>query len=77
MTKFVVPIRIEFDGTVLVESNSEEDAAKIAVLHITAGLDTANVNWSDKSIRNVTWNPNGYVAIRDNESVEEYEEEEI
>ena len=77
MTKFVVPIRIEFDGTVLVKSNSEEDATKIAVLHIIAGLDNVNVNWSDKSIKHVTWNPNGYVAIRDNESVEEYEEEEI
>ena len=73
MTKYRVPVKISFDGAVLVEAEDEEEAAKTAVLYIGSHIETVRTFDNLKVLKIVTEDI-GYTEIRDNESIEEVEE---
>ena len=73
MTKFRVPVKIEFDGAVLVEAEDESEAEEIACGNITAFLGQVFDNNSDKVLDNV-FDMRGYAYLRDDESIEEAED---
>lgn len=74
MTRFLIPVTIEFDGTVMVKANTQEEAEILAVTKVVAKLESGNLTFDGECIDQVTYNPTGYPRLRDNESVEEREE---
>lgn len=74
MTKYRVPIKLSFDGAVLVEAKDEEEAEKIAILYVGSHIGTVRVCDNLKVLKIVTEDI-GYTEIRDNESIEEIEDE--
>ena len=71
MTKFRVPIKIEFDGSVLVDADNEEKAEMIACLNMRGTLTAYQTGVN--SILKYEVNSYGYAKRRDNESIEELE----
>lgn len=74
MAKYLIPVTIEFDGSVIVRADTEEEARILAVTRIVAQLKEDNLTFDKKCIDQVIYNPSGYPVVRDNESVEEREE---
>lgn len=74
MTKYSIPVVIEFDGKVIVQADTEEEARILAVTRVVAQLKEDNLTFDKRYIDQVIYNPSGYPVIRDNESVEEREE---
>lgn len=74
MTKYLIPVTIEFDGSVIVRADTEEEARILAVTKVVAQLKEDNLTFDKKCIDRVIYNPSGYPVVRDNESVEEREE---
>ena len=73
--KYRVPVKIEFDGAVEIEAESEEDAENIAECYFCASI--GNVSGSACN-RILDWSVDnsGYVTRAENESIEEIEENE-
>lgn len=76
MTKFLIPVTIEFDAAVIVKADTQEEAEILAVTKIVAKLESGNLTFDKECIDQVTYNPAGYPRLRDNESVEEEGDEE-
>ena len=76
MTRFLIPVTIEFDATVMVKADTQEEAEILAVTKIAAKLESDNLTFDKECIDQVTYNPTGYPRMRDNESVEEEGDEE-
>ena len=74
MTKYLVPVTFEFDGSVIVRADTEEEARILAVTKVVAKLQEGNLKFDKECIDRVIYNPSGYPVVRDNESVEEREE---
>ena len=74
MTKYLIPVTIEFDGSVIVRADTEEEARILAVTKVVAQLKEDNLTFDKKCIDRVMYNPSVYPVVRDNESVEEREE---
>ena len=73
MTKYRVPIKIEFDGVAWIDAKDEEEAEKIAVMQIR-GDDAGVYTHGHPAIIEWVINPHGYTTRRDDESIEEVEE---
>lgn len=73
MTKYRVPIVIQFDGAVEVEADSEEDAENIAEYYFVASIGNTGDSGCDKIL---DWevDNSGYITRAENESIEEVEE---
>lgn len=74
MTRFLIPVTIEFDATVMVKAETQEEAEILAVTKVAAKLESDNLTFDKECIDQVVYNPTGYPRMRDNESVEEREE---
>lgn len=68
MTRFLIPVTIEFDATVMVKANTQEEAETLAVKKVAAKLESGNLTFDKECIDQVTYNPIGYPRMRDNES---------
>lgn len=68
MTRFLIPVTIEFDATVMVKANTQEEAETLAVKKVAANLESGNLTFDKECIDQVTYNPIGYPRMRDNES---------
>lgn len=77
MTRYLIPVTFEFDGTILVKADSEEEAEILAVTKVAAKLESGNLTFDKECISEVIYNPTGYPRLRDNESVEEENENEV
>ena len=76
MTRFLIPVTIEFDATVMVKADTQEEAEILAVTKVAAKLESDNLTFDKECIDQVIYNPTGYPRMRDNESVEEEGDEE-
>lgn len=74
MTRFLIPVTIEFDATVMVKADTQEEAEILAVTKVAAKFESDNLTFDKECIDLVKYNPTGYPRMRDNESVEEREE---
>lgn len=68
MTRFLIPVTIEFDATVMVKANTQEEAETIAVTKVAAKLESGNLTLDKECIDQVIYNPIGYPRMRDDES---------
>ena len=76
MTRFLIPVTIEFDATGMVKADTQEEAEILAVTKVAAKLESDNLTFDKECIDQVIYNPTGYPRMRDNESVEEEGDEE-
>lgn len=76
MTQFKIPLTIEFDASVIIDADTNDQAIDIATAYITAKLENDDVMIGDNHIRNITFNPNGYIRPCFNESIKKGDDEE-
>lgn len=76
MTKYLIPITFEFDGNIIVEANTQEEAEILAVTKVAAKLEEGNLTFDKECVHQVIYNPTGYPRLRDNESIVEEGDEE-
>ena len=76
MTKYRVPVRLVIDGAVLVEAEDEIEAEHIVCYNIRGTLGIISDNECE-SVIDYIFNHHGNTEIRDNESIEELDEDEI
>lgn len=74
MTKFRVPIKMEFDGAVEVEARDEVQAEELVCSNLRARMYSVSDNGCENII-DWEFDVHGFAELRDNESIEEIEED--
>lgn len=71
-----VPLKLTFDGFAVVRAKDEEEAEEIALTWIRANLDHVSDGGCDQII-NHEFDLHGYPELRDDESIDEFDDEDI